>query len=342
MRSRSMGGVAVAVGVALLAVGLFVQFAIVPGRAQFPDDVERHRFYEGELGVMLDAEALAAGDLANVFVRNVPITIDRLVETVDTKDGDAVVEDTSTVSGPAGPLLASENVYVIDRKSMEHQSADVIAEFGDDRVIEREGLVIGFPIDTEAKDYVGWNGDTFQTDVLTFVGEEDHAGLATYRFSAASGPTLIVDPVVLASLPPALPKVAIEQLVPALGLPDEAVAQLAAVLPTLPDPVPLSYTYTYETSYWVEPTSGVLVDYEKMESRQVALDVGGQLAPITEVMRLDYAQTDASIAESVADAEDAKSMLFWQGRVLPFALMFGGLLIAGAGAVVASRSRRPV
>ncbi len=339
MSSRSMGTTAVGLGVGMLAVGLFVQFAIVPGRAQFPDDVERHRYYEGQLGVMLDAEALAAADLANVFVRDVPITIDRLVQTIDAKNGDALVEDSSTVSGPAGPILASDDVFVIDRTTMEHESADAAAVFGDDRVIDRTGLVVGFPIGTEARDYEGWNGDTYQVDVLRYLGEEEHAGLDTYAFSAASGPTPIVDPVVLGALPPALPQAVIAQLVPALGLGDDALAQLSDLLPNLPDPVPLTYTYTYETSYWVEPDSGVLVDYEKVESRQVALDVGGQLVPVADVMQLAYSQTDASVQDAVADAEDAKSALLWQGRVLPLALILGGVLIAAFGAVALGRSR---
>ncbi len=340
MGGSSMGRAAVGVGVGLLAIGLFVQFVIVPGQRQFPDDVQRHRYYEGQLGVMLDAEALAASDLANAFVRDVPITIDRLVETLETKGTDALVDDASTVSGPTGPILSTEDVYVIDRKSMEHAPAEVSAEFGDDRVIAREGLVIGFPIGTEPRDYLGWNGDTLQADVLSYVAEVEHANLSTYEFTAASGPATIVDPAVLGSLPPALPKAMIAQLVPALGLDDDAVAQLTGVLSALPDPVPLTYTYTYATTYWVEPTSGVLIDYEKMESRQVALDVGGQSIPVTEVMRLDYSQTDASVLDAVADAEDAKSRLLWQGRVLPLGLMLGGLLIAGFGAVASNRSRR--
>lgn len=338
MGRKTVGTMAVGIGIVLLAAGLFVQLVVVPGRAQFPDDVERHRFYEGQLGVMLDPEALAAMDLANVFVRDVPITVDRLVQTLETDGGDALVEDSATVSGPAGPILGSTDVYAIDRSSMEHLDADAMATFDDERVIEREGLVIGFPIGTEQRDYVGWNGDTFQTDTLAYIGEEEHVGLSTYRFGATGEPTPIMDPVVLESLPPALPKAAIEQLVPALGLDEATMAQMGEVLGAMPDPVPLTYTYSYNTSYWVEPDSGVLVDYEKMESRQAALDVGGQLVPLTEVMQLEYAQTDASVADSVADAEDAKSALLWQGRVLPLALMLGGVLIAAFGAVARSRS----
>ena len=69
----------------------------------------------------------------------------------------------------------------------------------------------------------------------------------------------------LANFPPALPKATIEALVPALGLPDAATAQLAELLPALPDPVPLAYTYEYTSDYWVEPDTGVLIDFAKVD-----------------------------------------------------------------------------
>lgn len=194
--------------------------------------------------------------------------------------------------------------------------------------------MVGFPIRTEKAAYVGWNGDTLETNTLSFVREEEHEGLDTYFFAAASGPDLITDPVLLASFPAALPQAAIQGLVPALGLPDEMLAQLGQILPLLPDPVPLAYTY--ETEYWVEPDSGVLIDYQKMESRSVALNVGDPV-PSAEVMHLECAQTAGSVAEAVADAEDAKGRLFWLGTVLPYGLIVLGAIFALLGIVAFSR-----
>ncbi len=208
----------------------------------------------------------------------------------------------------------------------------------DDRVIDREGLVVGFPIGTDAEDYSGFNGDTLTPNTISFIGEEEHEGLDTYTFSAASGPDVITDPELLAMFPSELPKAVIEALVPALDLSPEVATALGEVLPALPDPVPLTYTYRYETNYWVEPDSGVLVDYNKLESRFVAVDVGGQMVPVAEVMNLQYSQTAASVADAVDDAEDARSDLFWQGTVLPYALLLGGALIAIIGFVLLRRA----
>ncbi len=333
MKGKAFGSSALILGVLLLVAGLVMLFLIIPGIAQFPEDVDSTRAYEGELGVMLNAEALATMDLANIFIRNVPVTIDRHVQTLEVDGEKALVLDEAVMSGPAGPLQQAEDVYSIDRKTMLS-----IANFSDDaRVTDREGLVVGFPIGTEAADYTGWNGDTLATNTLTFVAEEEREGLNTYMFTAASGPDLINDPVLLAQFPPALPKAVIEGLVPMLGLADEAMAQLGQVLPLLPDPIPLAYTYSYETKYWVEPATGVLIDYEKIESRSVAINLGDQPVPITEVMHLEYVQSAASVADAVADAEGAKSQLLWLGTVLPYGLIAVGVILALLGVMALGR-----
>ena len=333
MRGKAFGSTTLILGILLLAAGLVMMLVIIPGIAQFPDDVDSTRAYEGELSVMLNADALATMDLANIFLRNVPVTIDRHVQTLEVDGEQALVLDEAVMSGPAGPLQQAEDVYSIDRKSMLH-----IANFtGDARVTDREGLVVGFPIGTEAADYTGWNGDTLETNTLTFVQEEERAGLNTFMFTAASGPDLIKDPVLLSQFPAALPKAVIEGLVPVLGLPDEAIAQLGQVLPLLPDPIPLTYLYSYETKYWVEPDTGVLIDYDKLESRSVAINLGDQAVPIAEVMHLEYVQTAASVADAVADADGAQGQLFWLGTVLPYGLIAIGVILALLGIVALGR-----
>ena len=324
---KRLGQGALALGVVLAAAGLVLLLFVVPSLAQFPDDVNEVRQYEGQLGVLLNPQALAENDLANLFIRDIPMTIDRQVVVLETDGSDALVSDTAVLNGPTGPLQSSADTYTIDRKTMEH-----IENFSANAdVIDREGLVVGFPIGTEERDYVGWNGDTLETNTLTFVRAEERNGLDTLHFTASSEPRPILDPVLLATFPPALPKAVLSQLVPALGLPAEAAGQLAAVLEVMPDPVPLSYTYNYATEYWVEPNSGVLVDYTKDETRIVGLEVGGNFAPVTAVGQFTYELSDTSIVDAVADANDAKGSLLWFGKVLPWALIAGGLVLLLSG-----------
>ena len=77
MNKRIGSFIALGLGVLLIVAGLVVKFAVVPALAVFPDDVDSTRTYEGTLEVMLNAEALATGDMANVFMRDVPIKLSR-------------------------------------------------------------------------------------------------------------------------------------------------------------------------------------------------------------------------------------------------------------------------
>lgn len=213
MRGKGSSVLLIVVGALALVAGLVAQFVVIPGMLQFPEDVDSERSYEGEMAVMLNGAALAAGDLENVFVRDLPVTIERRVQALEVDTGKALVLDSAVLSGPAGPLNQAEDTYSIDRKSML-----AIPNFTDNPdVIDSEGLVIGFPIGTEARDYLGFNGDTLTTNTIAFVREEERAGLSTYLFEGGSGPDQITDPDLLATFPAELPKDALAQMVPALG-----------------------------------------------------------------------------------------------------------------------------
>jgi hypothetical protein len=334
---RSTGGfIALGVGALLIVAALIVKFAVVPALAVFPDDVDSTRTYEGTLEVMLNPAALEAGDLANIFMENIPINLSRHVTTEDTEGGKALVHEVATMAAADGtPLpLGGDDWYTIDRKTMEH-----VANFTDNpNVIDaREGLVIGFPIGTEARTYDGWS-DYFQKTVpLEFVAEEERAGWNLYHFRASSGAAPIVDPETLAMFPPALPLATVTALAPALA-PPELAPLLDQVLPALPDPVPFTYLYEYETNYWIDPATGVLIDYTKDEAIIIAAQadaIPGGVAPVGPVLGLTYQHTDQSIADAKADAEDGKGLLTLFGAVVPYTAIGIGVVLGAAGAYLA-------
>ena len=161
---------------------------------------------------------------------------------------------------------------------------------------------------------------------IKYVGEEERAGVKTYKYRAVSEPKVIVDPELLAQFPPAFPKATLVQLAPALGLPDEMMAQLAPVLEVMPDPVPLTYTFAFDKTYWIEPTTGILIDIDVMESRAVALAVPGAPEPVAlaEVQHLEYVTSPASVTDAVNDANNAISQLNLFRIYIPVALIFLG------------------
>ena len=324
---RRFGNLLSVLGVLVLLAGLIVNFFIVPRAKQLPSDTDNMIGYDGTLSLALNPAALADGDLANLFLRDVPITVDRHVRVLQTDGGKALVRSTAAVLDPAGNVVnGSDNWYTVDRKTM--LSIDNFTN--DPNPVPREGLVTGFPIGTEARDYVGWNGEAEITTTLEYQGELEREGVNVYHFTASNPPAKIVSPDP-ASLPPALPKATLAGLVGALGLPAETAGQLAGALELAPDPVPISYTFASNNNYYVDPATGILIDYDTNEVRVAGLEIAGQFQPLTEVWNLSFEQDAASIDQAKTDADDAQSQLFWLGTVLPWGLIIGGVALAGIG-----------
>jgi hypothetical protein len=124
-----------------------------------------------------------------------------------------------------------------------------------------------------------------------------------------------------------------------------------------PDPVPLAYVYAYTGEYWIEPTSGVLIDTHKIEIRSVSVPddllaalaekisalpgnvdpaILSELLPI-EVSHLEYQATDESVQDAKDDAEDAKSTIQLFGTIIPLAVGFLGLVLGALGILLFTR-----
>jgi len=344
MKGKIGGLVVLLLGLLLVAGGLVLKFAVLPALAVWPDDVDSTRTYEGTLVTMLNPQALASGDLANLFLSDVPVTVDRHVTTLEVDGNKALVEEQVQAKGPDGeliPVLAATYWYTIDRKTTEE-----IPNFTDNPGVDdnRQGLVIGFPIGTEKRDYEGWSDDLQRLQTTEFVGVEDHEGVTTYHFTAGSGPAPLLDPVLLAMFPESMPKAMVQGLAPQLGLSAEMMQQFAQLLPMLPDPIPFTYLYEYATEYWVEPATGMLIDYTKDESRILAIQVDPSIVsigmvPVGDVFQLIYEQSDQSIADAKKDAEDGKGTINLFGTIIPFAAIGVGALLALGGAYLMARKR---
>jgi hypothetical protein len=251
--------------------------------------------------------------------------------------------------------------HAIDRKSMEAVT-DYPEEWSENEYIYgRAGLSLGWPIDSEKKDYDGWSDDYRTIVPLVYKGEQEHGGIDTYYFTSESTPQPIhADTVAVLKLPPALPTVALVGLVSGMEGMDPAIAEMFPMLieeAGWPALVPLNYTYEYFGEYWVEPTTGVLIDTHKVEIRKVTVpqelmaslaEAIGKLPvqvdpavlsgalPIT-IQHLEYQGTAESVEEAKKDAEDAKSQLQLFGTTLPIAAIVAGLLLAVVGIFMFTR-----
>ncbi len=348
---KKLGAVLLLLGLVLVAAGVVLMFVIVPGMKQFPADVDTTRTYDGHLGVFLDAQNMA-------FLSDLDVQLSRHIKTEETTDGVALVLEEQQLAAGDTVLTQLVKRYAIDRKTMEFAS-EYPTEWADKEGFwEREGLVIGWPIDPEKRDYTGWSDDYRDTVTLKFEGEVEHAGRTVYYYTASSEARPIAPEAVEAmGLPPALTQEQIGALVEGLDINP----MIARALPLLmqqaewPDPVPLVYTYEYQAEYWVDPVTGVLIDTHKIEARKVGFeqalmeslaekiaalpfDVDPEMVsaflPVP-VFQLEYNQSEQSVQDAAKDADDAANQIDLFGTKIPVGLIVVGLLLTALGALKA-------
>ena len=367
MNRQGLAGLFVLLGVLLVLAGVIVMAVIVPGMKRLPDDVDTIRMYDGSVPVLLNAETFQ-------FLNDLDVTIERHVKVEET-DGDValVLEALVMTDNATGAVLQSvDKHHALDRKTMEFaeeypESWTETAGFA-----PRGGLIVGWPIDTEKKDYLGWSDDYADTVDLTFVDSRKHegTGLETYFFTSSSERRQIAPAAVAAmGLPATMTeeqltglvagldinptvKMALPLLVKQVEWPDEAGT-------AWPEPVNLVYYYEYTGEYWVEPDTGVLIDTHKIEHRSVGLEpelIEGLRERITNlpievdpnlldellplpVYQLEYQATPDSAEDAKKDAQDAIDQLNLFGQTLPIgAIVLGAVFVVLGGVLFTRRS----
>ena len=341
MRSRTGTGWGIALaglGVLSLAAAAILAWVVVPDRKQLPADTDTSRQFSGTAKLLLNPQALATGDLRSAVLINVPVTAQRTVKATATEGDAAEVSDTRVLiraperrwAEPRPPMRLIGSPW--RRPATRHQAGSVVPH---------EGLTVSWPIGAKKQDYTAWVNETKSTTTARFVREENKAGVDTYVYEADVAAAAVKDEQVLGALPKGLPVSAVTALASALPLPPDAKALLAQALPALPDPVPLSYTYEAKSTFWVEPTTGLVVDTERAEIRKagMVLRTGGALPGIP-VYDVATNFTEQSVNEAAADANDAKGSIDLYGKTLPLILLGVGLVALVAGVALLLTGRR--
>ena len=340
MRSRSvLGRVLSVLGVVLLAGAAVLYWVVVPGKAKLPSDQNDTRTYDGTAKVLVQPQALAAGDQARAVVTNMPIKATQEVQVLASTSSAAQVNDKKTLSTQAGQAVAgTSNTYAVDRKSLEATSDHP----SDWNVVPHQGLTVSFPIGAQKQDYTGWVSDTQTTTPLTYSREEQRNGITTYVYTANAKAAAIKDKQVLGALPAALPTNLLGSLASSLPIPDQLKTSLAQALPRLPNPVPLAYTYSSTATYWVEPTSGRVIDVQQEEIRQAGLAALSGVPGIP-VYDVTTRTTSSSVNDAVNEAKSESNKINKYGQTWPLVLLIvGGVaLLAGIALVVTGRRRPP-
>ena len=333
MRSKAATGWGTAlavIGVLCLVAAAVLAWVVVPNRKQLPADTDTTRTFDGTARALLNPTAVATGDTRNALLTNVPVTAERTVK-VNATDGDtAQVTDTRTVAANGQPVGQTEVTYAVDRTTL--QAAPPASGW---TVTPHEGLTVSWPIGAEKKDYTAWANETQTTTTARYIREEEKGGVNTYVYQADVEEAPIKDEAVLSALPPALPVTTLGALSAVLPIPEEQKAQLAQALPSLSDPIPLTYTYESTTTVWVEPTTGVVVDTERNETRKAGIGgPGGRVLATVPIYSVDTSFTDQSVTDAASDANDAKSQIQTYGTTLPWVLGVLGAVLLIVGIVL--------
>jgi len=342
LRGKGLPAALLVFGALLIAGGLILKLLIVPALAQFPDDVDTTRTYEGVVTI-LNRNALE-DTTQELFFSDVAVVSERTVTTEEVNGQKALVRDVATLVAAEGTPLAgtrltgSDDFFTIDRKTME--SIENFSE--NERVLERDGLVIGFPIGTEKRDYAGWNRDPQLPVTLFYQREEEREGINTYVFTASSGPETIKDPGTLSEFPKGVPRDSVPALLPILNLTPELEASVSTLLPFLPPQLPIIYSYEFEATYWVDPTTGILIDINKHDIRKATVVVPGVSldVPPLEVYNLTYQATPESLEAAVDDARSNGNRLKLGRTTGPITLfVLAGLSLLGGTFLLWQRGR---
>ena len=330
---RWLSVAAMVVGLVLVVGAGVVRWVVAPKLAVLPGDTDTTRTYTGTAATLFNEQALTAAS-GPVLLHHVPVSLTHRTRVLDTHGENALVADSGSIVAAGSPVGGFHYRYAVDRTDMERGTG-----FSD--VVAQSGITFNFPIHTGRHDYPGWMSDTRSTTPLMYEGTATHGGLKTYVFRADSKPTLITDAETLKSLPAALPRATVTQLAGGLGLPAGTMGSLAQLLPSLPDPVPFSYTFRTVATYWVEPTTGEIVDLRERDVRTLALQVGDHLVPVTPVLDMTYTSSPAQLAAAVKDARHDAGQVNLIYRTVPLTALLTGLLLLVAAAGLLVLRRRP-
>ncbi|MEV6211361.1 porin PorA family protein [Kitasatospora sp. NPDC051914] len=332
-------GVGVVVGLVLIACAFLLAFFVTPTYvARLPDDTDVTRSYTGTFKTLLDAQEVAKGNLLSAVKRNVPLTVERTVKVLDTSDDTALVSDSRTTAAAGRAVEKTTWQYAVDRKTLE-PATDHPSSW---KVVDAEGLTVSWPLGAEKQTYTGWRPETGTTTPLTYSRTESRSGVSTYVYEASLPATRITDTQVLAGLPPAVPKSTLALVAQVGTLSEETKQKLAVLLPTLPDPVPLSYTLQSADTFWIEPETGIVVDTQRSQQRTagVVAPSDGAFLPLLPVSDVSYRQTADSVKDAANDAKDGRDAISLVGTILPVVLGVVGAVLVAVSLLVRRRGNR--
>lgn len=322
MPTRRSSTILIIIGVLLIAAAAAIRFLFLPYATKLPDDLDNTAHYEGTAD-FLNPNALQSGDATKLLARDVPIALDRRVYVSDTNGDTATVHDDSTMNTPAGPVQSNLS-YAMDRTSLEGTLLPA-----DPATDGQSGLTVSLPLHPPKSSELKFLDATTRTSFpLTYVDSGSVSGRDVYNYQvSADGP--VRDPAVASSLPPALPKSLVIDLLPSLPQPDRD--EIAQALTTLEDAVPMTYTAETDIKFAADTVTGSPIDATTSQKVIANVTVSGRDVPVLTVSAVKASLTDKSIKSAADLSQTASRQLTLIGTVAPVVITVVGVALIGVG-----------
>ena len=292
--ARRVGFVLVFVGLFLLFFGLFERFYAYPRLKKAPLDQYSSPVATGT-GTYFNRSPDKLAEVTGAQLMNKRVVRGDVAAGTD----EVAVWDSfnSTIdTADQGVITATQERIALDRVTA--QSVRCCGENP-----RHQGLTLKFPFDTEKTTYQFWDGPAQRALPAAFTRTETLNGVDVYRFEQRIGPVDVGDQEIPGTL---------------AGDPDTPSVQTNIV-------------YTNLKTFWVEPTTGIIVKAQQ-DATQVLETPGGEqvLTLIDAVLTYD----EATVEQNAEDAATGANRLRLLGTILPITALLLGLISLAAGLVL--------
>ena len=308
--SRSAPHVLVGLGVFLIVAAGLVRFYAYPALAKVPSSYDTTTDLSAQGAEILNFETFK------------PETHDLTIEsrtlsdpTATPPDGSAVWQNSATVTREDGSIFQQTRERIpFDAVTAEAVTCDGcpswVAEDDGKQVqevtVQRSGLTLKFPFDTQKKDYQVWDDTLGKATTATYEGEDQIQGLTVYKF-VQQIPETVVD----------------TQEVPGSMFGSDKAALDADMV------------YGMTRTFYIEPVTGTPVN--RVEERTQELRYDGKAVP---VFNGTVAYTDDEVT-SLVDEVSTQAMVLGSLRMtVPVAFLLIGLLAIAGGLLLNRRAQR--
>jgi hypothetical protein len=295
---RIVGYVLFTLGLTLIFLAPFLLLYSVPRLEKAPTDTDQQIVSDG-YGTYFSPKALAlvSGPLQNIEVLKGDPS--KSTDTVAIVDYTSHLVDTST----NGSVDFDQEVYAMNRSTG-------VAENCCGEQPKMSGQTLKFPFGTEKKTYPLWDPSANRAFPVTYARTEDVDGVTTYVFEGSS---------------PAVKTSSLDLPNSLIGLSSQGPGQTAT-----------DRMYQADTTVWIEPETGQVIEGQKVIHQWAALD-GKTVLPLANI---NVRYSPATVAQFASDAKANLKQLNLAKTTIPIAGVVIGIILAVVGfLLLRARSR---